>query len=138
VATAIKIGNPASTARARRSIEVTNGVVTTVTDEEILAAKAEIDRVGIGCEPASAASLAGVKKLVAEGNIAPNATIVGILTGHLLKDVEAVTAYHLGDEETKRRRDGEAMAGRNRPVTIPATAAALEATLADLLVADGG
>jgi threonine synthase len=133
VATAIKIGNPASTARARRSIETTGGVVTTVTDEEILAAKAEIDRVGIGCEPASAASLAGVRKLVANGTIEPSTTVVGILTGHLLKDVEAVTAYHLGDEGTGRQEGG-----RNRPVTIPATMAALEGTLADLLDGSSG
>src|SRR5215218_1850069 len=63
VATAIKIGDPASTARARRSIELTNGWVTTVDDDEILKAKAAIDRTGIGCEPASAASLAGLRHL---------------------------------------------------------------------------
>ena len=128
VATAIKIGNPASADRARRSIEAAGGVVTTVTDGEILDAKAAIDRVGIGCEPASAASLAGVRRLVAEGAIAPDAVVVGLLTGHLLKDVEAVTAYHLGDGGTAGRRDGG-----NRPVTIPATMSALERTLSDLL-----
>ena len=50
------------------------------------------------------------------------------LTGHLLKDVEAVTSYHLGDDA-----QGSGTSGRNRPVTIPATAAALEATLSDLV-----
>ena len=102
--------------------------MTIVTDEEILAAKAAIDRVGIGCEPASAASLAGTRQLVADGIIAPEATVVGLLTGHLLKDVEAVTAFHLADGETGRRGDG-----KNRPVTVPATISALERTLSDLL-----
>jgi threonine synthase len=127
LATAIKIGNPASIERARRSIQLTDGVVTTVTDDEILDAKAEIDRVGIGCEPASAASLAGVRRLVREGVIAPDATVVGILTGHVLKDADAVVAYHLQD------RDGQPRPGANRPVTIPADQAALERTLADAL-----
>ncbi len=127
VATAIKIGNPASVARAQRAIELTGGFVTVVSDDEILDAKAEIDRVGIGCEPASAASLAGVRRLVREGAIAPEATVVGILTGHVLKDADAVIAYHLGD------RDGAARPGANRPVTIPAEIGALERTLADAL-----
>lgn len=125
VATAIKIGNPASTARARRTIQNTGGVVTKVTDDEIMEAKAAIDRVGIGCEPASAASLAGVRRLVKDGVIAPDATVVGILTGHLLKDTEAVTSYHLGE--------GPAREQANRPVTIPASLAALEQVLADAL-----
>ncbi len=124
IATAIKIGNPASTPRARRTIEQTGGVVTAVTDAEIMDAKAAIDRAGIGCEPASAASLAGARRLVAEGIIAPDATVVGIVTGHLLKDTEAVVAYHLGDAGHP---------GANHPVTIPATLAALEQVLADAL-----
>ncbi|MEA2510915.1 MAG: threonine synthase [Thermomicrobiales bacterium] len=127
VATAIKIGNPASIERARRAIQLTDGVVTSVTDDEILDAKAEIDRVGIGCEPASAASLAGVRRLVREGVIAPDATVVGILTGHVLKDADAVVSYHLQDHE------GQMRPGANRPVTIPAELAALERTLADAL-----
>jgi threonine synthase len=127
VATAIKIGNPASVERARRAIQLTDGVVTTVSDDEILEAKTQIDRVGIGCEPASAASLAGVRRLVREGEIAPDATVVGILTGHLLKDADAVVAYHLHDH------DGRPRPGANRPVTIPADPAALERTLADAL-----
>ncbi|GHO45425.1 threonine synthase [Ktedonospora formicarum] len=86
VATAIKIGNPVSYARARRIIEVTDGIVAEVTDAEILAAKAMIDRAGIGCEPASAATLAGAHKLVAEGVIKRDERVVGILTGNLLKD----------------------------------------------------
>jgi threonine synthase len=90
-ATAINIGAPVSFARAKRVIEATQGVVTEVSDEEIFTAKAYVDRAGIGCEPASAAAIAGVRRLIAEKVIAPQATIVAILTGHLLKDIEAVT-----------------------------------------------
>ncbi len=86
VASAIKIGNPVSYARARRVIEESDGIVEEVADEEILAAKAVIDRAGIGCEPASAATLAGVRKLVARGIIKHDERVVGILTGTLLKD----------------------------------------------------
>ena len=86
VATAIRIGNPVSYARARRVIEECDGVVEQVTDEEILAAKAVIDRSGIGCEPASAATLAGIRKLVASGVIKRDEQVVGVLTGNLLKD----------------------------------------------------
>jgi threonine synthase len=86
VATAIRIGNPVSYTRARRVIEESNGLVEEVTDEEILAAKSVIDRAGIGCEPASAATLAGVRKLVARGIIQRDEQVVGVLTGTLLKD----------------------------------------------------
>ncbi len=86
VATAIKIGAPVSYTRARRVIEQTNGIVEEVSDEEILAAKSVIDRAGIGCEPASAATLAGLRKLVERGVIKRDERVVGILTGTLLKD----------------------------------------------------
>ncbi len=86
LATAINIGNPVSYTRARRVIEESDGVVEEVTDEEILAAKTVIDRAGIGCEPASAATLAGIRKLVARGVIRRDEHVVGILTGNLLKD----------------------------------------------------
>ena len=86
VATAIKIGNPASYDRAVKSIRDTNGVVSAVSDEEILEAKAVIDAAGVGCEPASAASVAGVRRLVREGVIKPGERVVAVLTGHLLKD----------------------------------------------------
>ncbi len=88
IATAIKIGNPVSYTRARRVIEETDGVVEEVTDEEILAAKTIIDRSGIGCEPASAATLAGMRKLVERGVIKRDDRVVGILTGTLLKDTQ--------------------------------------------------
>ena len=125
IATAIKIGNPASVERARRAIEQSGGIVASVTDDEIMEAKAHIDRVGIGCEPASAASLAGIRKLVHDGSIAPDARVVGILTGHLLKDADAVTTYHLHDFEGARR------AGANRPIVIPNSLEAFERVLAD-------
>jgi threonine synthase len=88
VATAIRIGDPASHDRAVAAIRETNGVVTDVTDAEILEAKGVVDRAGIGCEPASAASVAGARKLVREGVIAPGDRVVAILTGHVLKDPE--------------------------------------------------
>ncbi|HEV2654008.1 MAG TPA: pyridoxal-phosphate dependent enzyme, partial [Ktedonobacteraceae bacterium] len=86
VATAIKIGNPVSFTRARRVIEESDGIVESVSDAEILAAKTVIDRAGIGCEPASAATLAGIRKLVAQGVIRRDEHVVGVLTGTLLKD----------------------------------------------------
>jgi threonine synthase len=88
IASAIRIGDPVSYQRAREAILETNGLVESVTDEEILAAKHVIDASGIGCEPASAATLAGVRKLVNKKIIKPNALVMGILTGHLLKDPE--------------------------------------------------
>src|SRR5579883_1494867 len=97
VATAIKIGNPVSYSRARRVIEESDGVVEEVTDEEILAAKAVIDRSGIGCEPASAATLAGVRKLVARGVIKRDERVVGVLTGNLLKDTVTGIPQRAGD-----------------------------------------
>ncbi|GAB5489858.1 MAG: threonine synthase [Phototrophicaceae bacterium] len=93
-ATAIKIGNPVNYAKAVRAIHWTNGWVESVTDQEILDAKALIDRAGIGCEPASACSLAGTKKLVDLGVIQPDETVLGVLTGHVLKDPDATIGYH--------------------------------------------
>jgi threonine synthase len=122
IATAIKIGNPASTARAMRAIITTGGTVTSVTDDEIMEAKALIDRVGIGCEPASAASLAGVRKLRSNGEIKAGETVVGLLTGHVLKDTDAVSTYHLGS-------GSETRTDANKPISIPGTLAALEDVL---------
>jgi threonine synthase len=86
LASAIKIGNPVSYTRARRVIEESDGIVEEVSDAEILAAKSIIDRTGIGCEPASAATIAGIRKLVERGVIKRDERVVGILTGNLLKD----------------------------------------------------
>ena len=96
IATAIKIGNPVSWEKALRVIKETEGVVEVVSDTEIMEAKAIVDRSGIGCEPASAASVAGVKKLVAEGTIKSDDDVVCILTGNLLKDPDATIGYHTG------------------------------------------
>lgn len=85
-ATAIRIGDPASWDRAVQAIDATNGVVESVTDDEIFAAKHVIDRCGVGCEPASAASVAGVRALAARGIIKRDERVVAVLTGHLLKD----------------------------------------------------
>ena len=97
VATAIRIGNPVNYEKAKRSIGFTNGVVEQVSDEEIMLAKARLDRMGIGCEPASAASLAGAKKLREKGIIKRSDTVVILLTGNLLKDPGATTDFHLGN-----------------------------------------
>lgn len=94
IATAIKIGSPVSYNKAIRALEWTNGVVEQVSDQQIMDAKALIDAAGIGCEPASACSLAGTRKLVEMGLIKPGDTVVGILTGHLLKDPDATIGYH--------------------------------------------
>ncbi|MFW5692096.1 MAG: threonine synthase [Chloroflexota bacterium] len=96
IASAIKIGNPVNYAKAVRALEWTNGVVTSVTDQQIMDAKALIDARGIGCEPASACSLAGTRRLRSEGVIKPGETVVGVLTGHLLKDPDATIGYHRG------------------------------------------
>jgi threonine synthase len=102
VATAIKIGNPVNYTKAVRTLKWTNGVVEMVTDQEIMDAKALIDAQGIGCEPASACSLAGARKLVDAGIIQPNETVVGVLTGHVLKDPDAVVNYHTDAMEDVR------------------------------------
>jgi threonine synthase len=97
IATAIRIGNPVSYQRAIRTLGWTDGLVTAVNDDEIMDAKAMVDRVGIGCEPASAASVAGTQKLITEGIIKPEETVVGILTGNLMKDPGATVDYHTGN-----------------------------------------
>ncbi len=94
IATAIKIGNPVNYPKAVRTIRWTDGVVEQVNDQEIMDAKALIDAQGIGCEPASACSLAGTRKLVEMGVIRSDETVVGILTGNLLKDPDATLGYH--------------------------------------------
>jgi threonine synthase len=94
VATAIKIGDPASYDRGVRAIRENNGVVLDVSDAEILEAKAVIDAGGIGCEPASAASVAGVRALIRNGTIKKNDRVVAVLTGHILKDPGILIDYH--------------------------------------------
>jgi threonine synthase len=90
IASAIRIGDPVSHAKAVTAIQLTNGIVEQVTDEELMLAKREIDEMGIGCEPASATTLAGVKKLYAAGVMKEGERVVCVLTGHLLKDTDAI------------------------------------------------
>lgn len=94
LATAIKIGNPVSWKKALRAIDWTDGVVERVTEQEIADAKAIIGRDGIGCEPASAATLAGIRKLVDSGVITPTDNVIAVLTGNLLKDPNYTIGYH--------------------------------------------
>jgi threonine synthase len=96
LATAIKIGNPVSWKKALRALEWTEGVVERVSEQEIADAKAIIGRDGIGCEPASAATLAGIKRLVAARIIDPESDILAVLTGNLLKDPNYTVDYHTG------------------------------------------
>jgi threonine synthase len=98
VASAIRIGDPVSWDRAVSAIRATNGVVEQVTDDELMAAKRTIDRMGIGCEPASATTLAGVRKLRASGVIRESERVVCVLTGHVLKDADAVMKNVTGDQ----------------------------------------
>jgi threonine synthase len=97
LATAIRIGNPASWKKALRVLEATGGEVEEVSEVEIATAKAEIGADGIGCEPASAVTLAGLKKLRRRGFVKPGESVVLILTGHLLKDPDFTIKFHRGD-----------------------------------------
>lgn len=123
IATAIKIGNPQSYLRAKRSIEDTNGVVLEASEDEIMDAKAAIDASGIGCEPASACSLAGVRQLVKSGEIKAGEKVVGVLTGHLLKDPDATINYHTG------KLDKIEIKHANQPQQIDASVEAVFKTL---------
>ncbi len=96
LASAIKIGAPVSWQKAWRAVRETGGSVITVTEQEIADAKAIIGRDGIGCEPASATTVAGIRKLVSDGYIKEGDSVVAVLTGHLLKDTEYVMKYHTG------------------------------------------
>jgi threonine synthase len=120
IASAIRIGNPASYARAVRSIRETRGVVSEVDDEQILEAKGCVDRAGIGAEPASCAAVAGVRRLVREGAIAPWEQVVCVLTGHLLKDPDTTLAMHAGGAKAGELASQPAL-------VIDATEAALRA-----------
>ena len=90
IASAIRIGDPVSWEKAVAAIRDTSGVVEQVTDDELLAAKRTIDGWGIGCEPASATTLAGVRKLRAAGVMREGERVVCVLTGHILKDPDAI------------------------------------------------
>ncbi len=94
LATAIEINRPVNLKKCLRALDVCNGVVREVSDQAILDAKAKIGAGGFGCEPASAASVAGARLLREEGIIAPSDRVVCILTGHQLKDPNATVGYH--------------------------------------------
>jgi threonine synthase len=93
-ASAIEILKPVNLKKAIRTLEFTDGVVTKVSDEAIMDAMAMVNKNGFGCEPASAATVAGTKKLVEQGTINSDETVVGISTGHMLKDAKAIVDYH--------------------------------------------
>ncbi|MCE5302663.1 MAG: threonine synthase [Planctomycetaceae bacterium] len=123
LASAIEINRPVNLTKCIRALEWCDGVVREVTDQEILDAKAQVGAGGMGCEPASAASVAGAKKLAAEGLIASDDRVVCILTGHQLKDPTATVAYHSGDpkkfEEVLGSRGVETTQFANHPVAVP-------------------
>ena len=96
-ATAIRIGNPASWEKAVKVIQATGGACEQVSEVEIAQAKAEIGAEGIGCEPASAVTLAGLKKLLKQGFVKPEETVVLVLTGNLLKDPDFTMEFHRGE-----------------------------------------
>jgi threonine synthase len=100
IASAIEINHPVNLNKALRALDRCGGVVREATDQEILDAKAKVGAGGLGCEPASAASVAGAKKLRREGIIAPSDRVVCVLTGHQLKDPTATVAYHSTDQKT--------------------------------------
>ena len=93
-ASAIAILKPVNLKKALRTLEFTDGVVTRVSDDEIMDSMAMVSQNGFGCEPASAATVAGIKKLVKQGVIESDETVVGILTGHMLKDFKSIVDYH--------------------------------------------
>lgn len=99
IASAIEINRPVNLNKCLRALDVMDGVVREVDDQQILDAKAQVGAGGFGCEPASAASVAGTKMLRSEGVIAPSDRVVCILTGHELKDPTATVAYHTSDKE---------------------------------------
>jgi threonine synthase len=96
IASAIEISRPVNLPKALRALDVMRGVVREVTDEEILEHRAMVARWGFGCEPASAASVAGLRKLLDEQIISRDEQVVCILTGHELKDANATVKYHTG------------------------------------------
>ncbi len=131
-ATAIRIGNPASWRKAARVIQETGGWCLDVTEAEIAIAKAELGTEGLGCEPASAVTLAGLKKLRAQGAVDPKETVVLLLTGHTLKDADYTIDFHRGtlltDEETAGR-ETEIRGLRRDAQTVEATVGAVLAAM---------
>jgi threonine synthase len=128
LASAIKIGAPVSWPKAWRAVSETGGSVITVTEQEIADAKAVIGRDGIGCEPASATTVAGIRKLVSDGVIKKDESVVAVLTGHLLKDTDYVMKYH---SQTLVAPDGAQLVSNfgNSPIRVSASRDAIAAVL---------
>ncbi len=127
-ASAIRIGNPASWRKAARVLQDSGGWCLDVSETEIAIAKAELGAEGLGCEPASAVTLAGLKKLRAEGKIASSATVVLVLTGHTLKDADYTIDFHQGkllDEQEAAGHEVEIKSLRRNAVVVDATPAAV-------------
>ena len=128
MATAIQIGNPASWRKALHILDATGGAVEQVSEVEIAMAKTEIGSDGIGCEPASAVTLAGLKKLVRSKFVAPDESVVLILTGHLLKDPEYTLKFHRGELFAATASQDEAKvlkSHRREPIVLDADADAV-------------
>jgi threonine synthase len=102
-ASAIRIGHPVNWRKALRALRLTQGLCESVTDAQIFAAKAALAQDGVGCEPASAASIAGVRKLVQAHTIEPGADVVAILTGHQLKDPEIFLRHRTAEDLSRQR-----------------------------------
>ncbi len=131
-ATAIRIGNPASWKKAVHVLEATGGACEQVTEIEIAQAKAEIGAEGIGCEPASAVTLAGLKKLVKQDFVKREESVVLVLTGNLLKDPDFTIEFHRG--ELFKGAPDEGASGalnplRRPPMVLDATLDAVRRTL---------
>jgi threonine synthase len=118
LATAIKIGDPVSWPKALSEVASTSGVVERVSEQEIADAKAVIGACGIGCEPASAATLAGIRKLTSRGIVAHDADAVAVLTGNVLKDPDYIYRYHTGQLDDPEGRRLTSTFG-NRPTIVP-------------------
>ena len=130
LATAIKIGDPVSWPKAQHEILNSQGAVECVTEQEIADAKAIVGRCGIGCEPASAASLAGVRKFVASGVIRADEDVVAVLTGNLLKDPDYVYHYHTGQLKGPHGQPIRSNFG-NQPIRVPNDAEQIERVIAN-------
>ncbi len=128
LATAIRIGAPVSWPKALREIRASVGLVESVAEQDIADAKAVIGRAGIGCEPASAATLAGIRKLSAAGRLRRDEDVVAVLTGHLLKDPDYIHRYHTGQLDDP---GGARLASTfgNRPIVAPNDPARIAAIL---------
>jgi threonine synthase len=122
IASAIEINRPVNLSKCLRALDFCGGVVREVSEQEMLDAKAQVGAGGLGCEPASAASVAGAKKLVAEGVIEKSDRVVCILTGHQLKDPNATVAYHGTDqtffEDVLGKRGVKTTEFANRPISV--------------------